>query len=104
MMQAISLHNLTKTYASGTRALQGVDLDIEAGDFFALLGANGAGKTTLISILTGLVNKTSGEVKIFGHDIDTHHILAKKIIGIVPHEMNFNVFERVEDIVINQGG
>ncbi|MCK5014700.1 MAG: ABC transporter ATP-binding protein [Candidatus Omnitrophica bacterium] len=103
-MNAISLQNLTKTYANGTQALKGIDLEVTAGDFCALLGANGAGKTTIIGILTGLVNKTSGNVKIFDHDIDIHHDMAKQIIGVVPQEMNFNIFERVEDIVVNQAG
>ena len=80
-MNAISIQNLTKTYASGTRALKGVNLEVEAGDFCALLGANGAGKTTIIGILTGLVNKTAGKAGIFGHDIDTDHMRAKRITG-----------------------
>lgn len=103
-MNALSIDNLTKTYADGTHALKGVDLKVSSGDFCALLGANGAGKTTIIGILTGLVIKTSGNVRIFGHDIDREHAKAKKIIGVVPQEMNFNVFERVEDIVVNQAG
>ncbi len=104
MINAVSIKNLTKMYADGTRALNGVSLDISDGDFCALLGANGAGKTTIIGILTGLVNKTSGGVRIFDYDIDKQHHLAKRLIGVVPQEMNFNVFERVEDIVINQAG
>src|SRR3989338_3982207 len=80
-MNAISIQKLTKTYANGTRALRGVDLEVETGDFCALLGANGAGKTTIIGILTGLVNKTAGKAGIFGHDIDTHHMRAKRITG-----------------------
>jgi len=103
-MNAISIKNLAKTYADGTRALKGIDLDVASGDFCALLGANGAGKTTIIGILTGLVKKTSGNVKIFEYDIDVEHIVAKKVIGIVPQEINFNMFERVEDIVVNQAG
>lgn len=103
-MNAISIHHLTKTYANGTHALKGIDLQVASGDFCALLGANGAGKTTVIGILTGLVNKTSGQVKVFDHDIDRHHHLAKKVIGVVPQEMNFSIFERVEDIVVNQAG
>lgn len=103
-MPAISISNLTKIYRNGTQALKGVDLNIEAGDFFALLGANGAGKTTLISILTGLVTKTAGKVSIFGHDIDIDHTAAKKFIGVVPQEFNFSMFERVEDIVCTQAG
>jgi len=103
-MNAITIKNLTKTYADGTQALKGIDLEVKVGEFCALLGANGAGKTTIIGIITGLVNKTSGQVKIFEHDIDIHHDMAKKVIGVVPQEMNFNGFERVEDIVANQGG
>ncbi len=103
-MNAITIKNLTKTYADGTQALKGINLEVKAGEFCALLGANGAGKTTIIGIITGLVNKTSGQVKIFDYDIDTQHTMAKKVIGVVPQEMNFNGFERVEDIVANQGG
>ncbi|OGX30384.1 MAG: ABC transporter [Omnitrophica WOR_2 bacterium RIFCSPHIGHO2_01_FULL_48_9] len=103
-MPAITIHNLTKIYRNGVKALKSVSLDVAAGDFFALLGANGAGKTTLINILTGLVNKTSGRVKIFGYDIDTDAAKAKKFIGVVPQEFNFNMFEKVEDIVVTQAG
>lgn len=103
-MNAIDIKNLTKTYKDGTQALNGIDLTVAAGDFCALLGANGAGKTTIIGILTGLVVKTSGTVKIFDHNIDRQHYLAKKEIGVVPQEMNFNIFEKVEDIVVNQAG
>ena len=103
-MNAISIQHLTKTYANGTQALKGIDLEVEAGDFCALLGANGAGKTTIIGILTGLVIKTAGKVCIFGQDIKKNHRHSRKIMGIVPQEMNFNVFERVEDIVVNQAG
>src|SRR3989338_394900 len=103
-MPAILIENLSKVYRNGTRALKQVDLAIEEGDFFALLGANGAGKTTLINILIGLVNKTAGKVSIFGCDIDTHHTEAKKFIGVVPQEFNFNMFEKVEDIVCTQAG
>ena len=103
-MPAITIHNLTKIYRNGVKALKSVSLDVAAGDFFALLGANGAGKTTLINILTGLVNKTSGRVKIFGYDIDTDAAKAKKFIGVVQQEFNFNMFEKVEDIVVTQAG
>lgn len=103
-MNAISIQDLTKTYTNGTQALKGVNLEVASGDFCALLGANGAGKTTIIGILTGLVNKTSGKVKVFDHDIDIHHNRAKKIMGVVPQEMNFNIFEKVLDIVVNQAG
>ncbi|MBI4309160.1 MAG: ABC transporter ATP-binding protein, partial [Candidatus Omnitrophica bacterium] len=85
-------------------ALKGVSLIVEKGDFFALLGANGAGKTTLIGILTGLVNKTAGTVKVFGHDIDHDFSTAKNFLGVVPQEFNFHMFENVQDIVVNQAG
>ena len=104
MNSAISIKNLTKTYATGTQALKEINLEVAEGDFFALLGANGAGKTTIISILTGLVVKTGGRVKIFDYDIDTHHPPAKKIVGVVPQEFNFGMFERVEDIIVSQAG
>lgn len=103
-MNAITIKDLTKTYANGTRALKGVSFDVADGEFCALLGANGAGKTTIIGILTGLVNKTSGQVRIFNYDIDTEHRAAKKTVGVVPQEMNFNIFEKVENVVINQAG
>ncbi len=103
-MIAIEIKNLVKTYKNGTQAVKGVDLSVEQGDFFALLGANGAGKTTIISILIGLVNKTSGTVKVFNHDIDREFDQAKRMIGVVPQEFNFNMFEKVEDIVSVQGG
>ena len=104
MKQAIQITGLQKTYQTGVKALKGVNLEIEEGDFFALLGANGAGKTTIIGILTGIVLKTEGEVKIFGIDIDEDHNAAKKMIGVVPQEFNFNFFEKVQDIVIQQAG
>ena len=103
-MIAIEIKNLVKTYKNGTQAVKGVDLSVAQGDFFALLGANGAGKTTIISILIGLVNKTSGSVKVFNHDIDREFDQAKRMIGVVPQEFNFNMFEKVEDIVSIQGG
>ncbi len=104
MASAVSIKNLRKTYKKGTEALKGVDLSIEEGDFFALLGPNGAGKTTLISILTGLATKTSGEVEVFGASIDTQTERAKTYIGLVPQEFNFNIFEKVIDILVNQAG
>lgn len=103
-MNAIEIQNLTKIYSDGTHALKGIDLSVEAGDFFALLGANGAGKTTIIGILTSLVNKTSGSVKVFDLNIDTNHTDVKKLIGVVPQEMNFNLFEKVEDIILTEAG
>ncbi len=105
--KAIKIQNLTKTFFKGKtpfQALSGIDLEVEAGDFFSLLGANGAGKTTIIGIMTGLVNKTSGNMEIFGHNIDTDFLEAKRQIGVVPQEFNFNMFEKVEDIIIGQAG
>ncbi len=101
---AIEVIDLVKTFKSGCRALKGVSLTVQEGDFFALLGANGAGKTTLINILTGLVNKNSGTVKVFGHDIDKDFSSAKNCLGVVPQEFNFHMFENVMDIVVNQAG
>ncbi|OGG60461.1 hypothetical protein A3C86_01170 [Candidatus Kaiserbacteria bacterium RIFCSPHIGHO2_02_FULL_49_16] len=122
---ALSIKNLKKTYASpvrgtallgrlwdpraskgasGTEALKGVSLEIPAGDFFALLGPNGAGKTTIIGIVTSLVNKTSGSVAVFGHDIENESEIARTYIGVVPQEVNFNPFEKCIDVVVNQAG
>jgi len=103
-MNALSVRGLTKTYRNGVQALKGVDLEVEQGDFFALLGPNGAGKTTLIGIITSLVNKTAGEARVFGHDIDHELEAAKACIGIVPQELNFNMFESPLTIVVNQAG
>lgn len=103
-MSAISIKNLTKTYSNGFEALKGIDLTIEKGDFFALLGPNGAGKSTCIGIIASLINKTSGSVSIYDHNIETELVLAKKHLGIVPQEFNFNIFEPVEEIIINQAG
>jgi len=103
-MPALSIRQLTKTYSNGVQALKGIDLDVERGDFFALLGPNGAGKTTTIGIITSLVNKTGGKVAVFGHDIDREIAVAKSCIGIVPQEINFNQFESVETILVNQAG
>jgi ABC-2 type transport system ATP-binding protein len=103
-LNALSVRGLTKTYKNGVQALKGVDLDVEQGDFFALLGPNGAGKTTLIGIVTSLVNKTGGQVCVFGHDIDRELEAAKACIGIVPQELNFNLFETPFTIVVNQAG
>jgi ABC-2 type transport system ATP-binding protein len=103
-MNALSVRGLTKTYKNGIQALKGIDLDVEQGDFFALLGPNGAGKTTLIGIVTSLVNKSSGQASVFGHDIDRELEAAKTCIGIVPQEMNFNQFETPYTIVVNQAG
>ncbi|MDE1924286.1 MAG: ABC transporter ATP-binding protein, partial [Gammaproteobacteria bacterium] len=103
-MQALVLRQLTKIYKNGIKALQGIDLDVPQGDFFALLGPNGAGKTTAIGIVTSLVTKTSGTVEVFGHDLDRELEVAKSCIGVVPQEVNFNQFESVETIVVNQAG
>ncbi|MBD3330807.1 ATP-binding cassette domain-containing protein [Candidatus Peregrinibacteria bacterium] len=103
-MQVISVKSLEKIYANGVRALDCVDFEMKKGDFLGLLGANGAGKTTMISIFTGTVNKTAGSVNIFGIDIDKDHNSAKKKIGVVPQEFNFNIFEKVIDIVVQQAG
>jgi len=103
-MRALSIRKLTKIYANGAEALKGIDFNVEAGDFYALLGPNGAGKTTAIGIMTSLVNKTSGTVEIFGHDIDTDLESAKACIGLVPQEMNMNLFDSVLNIVVNQAG
>jgi ABC-2 type transport system ATP-binding protein len=103
-MQALSIKNLTKTYRNGVQALKGINLEVAQGDFFALLGPNGAGKTTTIGIVTSLVNKTAGMVSVFGNDIDSDIGLAKSCIGVVPQEINFNQFESVETILINQAG
>jgi ABC-2 type transport system ATP-binding protein len=103
-MKALSIRGLAKTYANGVQALKGIDLDVEEGDFFALLGPNGAGKTTAIGIVTSLVTKSAGSVEVFGHDIDRSLERAKSCIGLVPQELNFNMFEKVFTIVVNQAG
>ena len=103
-MKALSISNLKKEYAGGLQALKGIDLHVEKGDFFALLGPNGAGKSTTIGIISSLVTKTSGQVKILFIDIDENHSLAKKKLGVVGQEVNFNQFEKVGDIIRNQAG
>ncbi len=104
-MHALSVSGLIKTYKNGVQALKGIDLDVEEGDFFALLGPNGAGKTTLIGIVTSLVHEVRRrQVTVFGHDIDGELERAKSCIGVVPQEINFNMFESPETIVINQAG
>ena len=103
-MKALALRALRKTYKNGLEALQGIDLDVETGDFFALLGPNGAGKSTTIGIVSSLVNKTSGRVEVFGHSLDREREAAKGCIGLVPQEVNFNQFDRVLNIVVNQAG
>lgn len=103
-MNAIDIKDLVKTYKNGVKALNGINLEVKEGDFFALLGANGAGKTTIISILTSIVTKTSGKVKVFGYDLDNETNLVKQSIGVVPQEFNISIFEKVQDIVVNQAG
>jgi len=103
-MLALSIRNLTKTYANGTQALKGINFSVEAGDFYALLGPNGAGKTTAIGIITSLVNKSGGQVEIFGHNIDNDLEAAKTCIGLVPQEINMNLWEKVHNVVLNQAG
>ncbi len=103
-MKALSIQKLIKTYSNGVQALKGIDFEVEEGEFCALLGPNGAGKTTTIGIITSLVNKTSGTVTVFDHDIDRELEVAKSCIGLVPQELNFNQFEKVFDIVVNQAG
>ncbi len=104
MIPALTIENLAKSYSGGLQALKGISLKVEQGDFFALLGPNGAGKSTTIGIICSLVSKTSGSVAVYGTDIDQDFAGAKKNIGIVPQEFNFNVFEKVLDIVVNQAG
>ncbi|MFW3896021.1 ABC transporter ATP-binding protein [Pseudomonas putida CSV86] len=104
MSSALSIRQLTKTYGNGFQALKGIDLDVAEGDFFALLGPNGAGKSTTIGILSTLVNKTSGSVSVFGHDLDRQPAALKRSIGVVPQEFNFNQFEKTFDIVVTQAG
>jgi ABC-2 type transport system ATP-binding protein len=103
-MHALSVRQLVKVYANGVRALDGIDLDVPRGDFCALLGPNGAGKTSLIGIVTSLVRKTSGEVRVFGHDLDRELNAVKSAIGVVPQEINLNLWDKVSNIVVNQAG
>lgn len=103
-MKALSINKLSKTYRNGLQALKQVSLDVEQGDFFALLGPNGAGKSTTIGIITSLITKTAGSVKIFDTDLDIDPELAKSYIGLVPQEFNFNGFEQVQHILITQAG
>ena len=103
-VNALAIADLVKTYGSGTQALKGIDLDVAAGDFFALLGPNGAGKSTAIGVVSSLVNKSSGRVEVFGHDIDVEREAAKAAIGLVPQEFNFNVFEAVAPTLWNVAG
>ena len=103
-MNALSIKDLRKTYANGNVALKGIDFSVEAGDFYALLGPNGAGKTTAIGIISSLVNKSAGSVEIFGHNLDTDLEAAKTCLGLVPQEVNLNLWESVHSVVLNQAG
>lgn len=103
-MKALSIQNLKKTYKNGFEALKGIDLEVEVGDFFALLGPNGAGKSTAIGIISSLVTATGGSVSVFGHDLMKEREKAKSCIGLVPQEVNFNQFDTVKSIVLNQAG
>lgn len=103
-MEALSVQNLRKVYTNGTVALKGIDLDVAEGDFFALLGQNGAGKSTTIGIISSLVRKTSGKVKVLGHDLDLETAKVKSLIGVMPQEINFGLFEKISDILICQAG
>ncbi len=103
-MKALSIQNLQKTYSNGFEALKGVSLDVAEGDFFALLGPNGAGKSTTLGIVCSLIRKTNGKVSIFGVDIDQDFAKAKQLIGVVPQEFNFGVFEKIEDIILTSAG
>ena len=104
MTPALDIQDLRKIYDNGFEALKGITLQVRQGDFFALLGPNGAGKSTTLGIVSSLINKTSGQVRIFGHDLDSDVVSAKKSLGVVPQEFNFNQFEKVFDIVVTQGG
>jgi len=104
MTTAIAIKNLHKTYANGFAALKGISLEVSEGDFFALLGPNGAGKSTTIGVISTLINKTAGDVVVFGRNVDTHVYQTKLDMGIVPQEVNFSQFEKVRDIVMTQAG
>ncbi|MGO2012453.1 MAG: ABC transporter ATP-binding protein [Pseudoalteromonas sp.] len=101
---ALNIKGLTKVYKNGVEAIKGVDLEVQEGDFFALLGPNGAGKSTAIGVISSLVNKTQGQVQVFGHDIDTDLEAAKSHLGLVPQEFNFSQFETLNQILVNQAG
>src|SRR3990167_2266395 len=103
-MKSLVITDLKKKYKNGVQAVKGISFSVEKGDFFALLGPNGAGKSTTIGIITSLVKKSSGSISIYGHDIDKDFARAKSCIGLVPQEFNFNAFEKVIDIVLNQAG
>ncbi len=103
-MNALEISGLKKTYQGGVEALKGIDLTVKQGDFFALLGPNGAGKSTTIGVISSLVNKSAGKVKVFGYDIDSDLEQAKAQLGLVPQEFNFSQFEKVIQIVTHQAG
>jgi ABC-2 type transport system ATP-binding protein len=103
-MLALDVQNLTKIYPNNLHALRGINLQVAEGDFFALLGPNGAGKSTTIGVISSLVNKTAGKVSVFGHDIDTDLHGAKLCLGMVPQEINFNPFEKISQVLLNQAG
>ena len=104
MVAALAVKNLTKVYGNGFEALKGITLEVQQGDFFALLGPNGAGKSTTLGIVCGLVQKTSGEATVMGYDVNDDAFNARRMLGVVPQEFNFNQFEKVFDIVVNQAG
>lgn len=103
-MSALEIQQLRKTYANGIEAVKGIDLTVSPGDFFALLGANGAGKSTTIGLITSLLTKTAGTIRIHGYDLDKQAVQAKSCLGLVPQELNLNVFETTEQILLNQAG
>jgi len=103
-MNALTIQNLTKTYANGVEALKSINFNVAEGDFFALLGPNGAGKTTAIGIVTSLVNKTSGRIEVFEHNLEENLNAAKSCIGVVPQEINLNLFDGIFNILVNQAG
>ena len=104
MTKALEIHNLSKTYGNGHQALKNISFSVDQGDFFALLGPNGAGKSTILGIVSSLVNKSEGQVSIFGYDLQRDLVNAKTCLGVVPQEFNFNQFEKVRDILITQAG
>lgn len=104
LMHALDIQQLSKTYANGVQAVKSIDLTVKTGDFFALLGANGAGKSTTIGLITSLINKSAGSIKIHGHDLDSEPELAKSCLGLVPQEVNLNIFENPIQILLSQAG
>lgn len=102
--KALEIKNLTKVYKSGLKIVDDISFEVKKGDFFALLGPNGAGKSTTLGMISSLVNKTSGQIKIFGHNIDTDYIQARKHLGVMTQEINLNIFEKPIDILITQAG